>query len=123
MTEETIRTGKKEASVYDELLERMPGMEAWHGIRLDRLSAIYDREERELRIYCEVHPASGNKLKHDVDLIMVMYDKNDRIVDRSHTYLTKEKFFGFAVEELSFYNLSPRKLKNIGRIRVYPAAW
>lgn len=123
MAEETIQTKKNDASVYDELLERMPEMEEWHGVRFDRLSAIYDREDWKLTVYCEIYPASGSKLKHDIDLVMVIYDMNDRIVDRNHTYLSKEKFFAFEVEELSFYDLSPKKLKNIGKIRVYPKAW
>lgn len=120
--EESVRLNGKEASDYDALLERMPGLEEWHGIRFDRISAKYDRKERALTSYCEVHPVTGKKLKHKIDHIAVVYDQNDRIVGRNHVILRKEVFDGFDAMELGLYGSSSAKLAKIGKIRVYPAA-
>lgn len=123
MTEESVRLNGKEASDYDALLERMPELEECRGIRVDRILPKYDRKERLLTIYCEVHPVTGKKLKHNIDLIPVVSDQNDRIVDRNHVILRKEDFYGFDVMELGLYGLSPAMWMKSGKARVYPAAW
>ncbi len=123
MAEETVEAEKKDASDCDGLLERMPEMEAWHGVRFEHLTALYDRAERKITIYGEMRPISGCKLKHNTDVIVVVYDKTGRIVERNHLYVSKDKFYSFQVIELGLYDLTPKKRANIDKILVYPAEW
>lgn len=116
-------TGEMDINNYDVILERMPEMEEWHGVRFDHLSAVYDRGDKTLRIFCEVHPTKGVKLKYNIDFIIVMYDKKERIVGRNHSYLAKSEFYNFEVVELGLYDLTPKKLEQVGKIKVFPAKW
>lgn len=115
--------GKRDASNYDALLERAPELEAQHGIVLDHLSAQYNRPERELTVFCEIRPVSGPKLKYDMKLFAVVYDADDRIVAREYAIVQKDRFYGFEVEKIEFSCLTPKKMANIQKIKVYPTKW
>lgn len=115
------QTEKRDASNYDALLERAPEPEEWHGIRLGRLSAHYDRSERALTVFCEIHPAKGPKLKHSLHLNAVLYDKDGRILSQEYGFISQNDFYGFEIVKVGFYGLPPKKMSNIGRIKVYPA--
>lgn len=98
-------------------------MEEWHGVRFDHLSAGYNRSDEMLKIFCEVYPAKGMQLKYDIDFIIVVYDKEENIVARNHSYLVKDDFYNFEVVELTLCELSYKKMEQIGRIKVFPSKW
>lgn len=41
----------------------------------------------------------------------------------NYVIVQKDRFYGFEVEEIEFSGLTPRKLANIRKIKVYPAKW
>lgn len=123
METESARIGKTDANNYDALLERAPELEEWLGIVLDHLTAQYNRPERALTVFCEMRPVSGPKLKYDMKLFAVVYDADDRIVDREYVLVEKDRFYGFEVEKIEFSGLTPQKMANIRKIKVYPAKW
>lgn len=123
METETTQPEKRDASNCDALLERAPELETEHGIVFDHLSAQYNRPERELTVFCEMRPVSGPKLKYDLKLFAVLYDANDRIVARRYSVVQKDRFYGFEVGEIEFSGLTPRKMANIQKIKVYPTKW
>lgn len=114
---------KRDPGDYDALLERAPELEAWHGIVLDHLTAQYDRSDRQLNVFCEIRPAEGPKLKHGIELLAVLYDHNGRIIERDRSLLGKDKFFGFEIVQLTFCNLTPKKMMTLQKIKVFPAKW
>lgn len=105
---------------YDELIERIPEMEDTLKIRMDAVSAIYDRPSRCLSIYCEIHPATGTKLSFDTKFNAVIYDVDGRIIDRTMSTLWKDNFFGLEVLELLFTDISPKIMGSIEKIKVFP---
>lgn len=119
----TSLTEKKDPGNLDALLERAPELESWHGIVLDHPTAQYYRRERELTVFCELRPAEGPKLKHDIQLVVVIYDQNDRILARDNALISKDNFYGFEVMSLSFFDLAPKKITPIKKIKIYPAKW
>lgn len=123
MATTTSLTEKKDPGNLDALLERAPELESWHGIVLDHPTAQYDRRERELTVFCELRPAEGPKLKHNIELFAVVYDENDRIIARESCLMNKEKFYGFEVQNLTFYDLTPKKMAAVRKIKLYPAKW
>lgn len=114
------QTEKRDPSNYDALLERAEELETWHGIRFERLSVHYDRSEHELYVFCEIRPTNGQKLKHDIKINVAIYDLCDRIIAQNQSYALKEEFYGFTIVQIKFYYLAPKKMANIGKIKVYP---
>lgn len=114
---------KKDSSNCDDLLERSPELEAWHGIALEHLSATYDRRERTLTVFCEIRPETGPKLKHDMKLHVALYDQEERITAQNYMCFNKEKFFGFEVARIAFFDLPPKKRATLGKIKIFPAKW
>lgn len=123
MATTTSQTEKKDPGNLDALLERAPELESWHGIVLDHPTAQYDRRERELTVFCELRPAEGPKLKHNTQFVVVIYDQNDRILARDNALISKDNFYGFEVMSLSFFDLAPKKVNAIKKIKIYPAKW
>lgn len=123
MEVESTPAQNQDASNYDALLERALELEEWHGIQLDHLSAIYSRSEHKLTIYCEMRPLKGAKLKHNISISVVVYDANDRIINREHILVRKEEFYGFEVEQITLFDLTPKKIAAFKKIKVYPATW
>lgn len=119
----TENESRKEAydSRYDALVERMPEMEQGAGVALDCVTVNYCRASHVLSVFCEIRYAAGkSKLKTSVDLNIVSYDTQGRIVDKDDRRLYPDDFMGFAVKELSFCDMPPRKVAAIGKIRVFP---
>lgn len=121
METEAEQTENRDTSNYDALLERAGELELWHGIRVDRLSAHYDRNGEELAVFGEIRPVDGSRLNHSLYLNAVLYDKSGRIVSQQNAYLSQEDFYGFEVVKIGFYGLTPEKMSEIGKIKVYPA--
>lgn len=123
MATTTSLTEKKAPGNLDALLERAPELESWHGIALDHPTAQYDRRERELTVFCELRPAEGPKLKHNTQFVVVIYDQNDRILARDNALISKDNFYGFEAMSHSFFDLAPKKMTTIKKIKIYPAKW
>ncbi|MEG2366291.1 MAG: hypothetical protein RSB29_06030 [Alistipes sp.] len=105
---------------YDSLIERMPEMEQEMGVRLESLSAVYNPERKALSIFCEVYPTKGQCLKNNISILAVIYDLKQRIIGKESYYLLESEFKRFNVCELSFFDLTPRKMAQISRIKVFP---
>lgn len=123
MDTESTPTEKRDASNCDALLERAPELEEWLGIKLDPASIHYDRSDRQISVFCEMHPATGLKLKQNIRLFAAVYDVNGRIIAQEDRLISKDDFYSFKILEFGFYNITPKKLSNIKKIKIYPTKW
>ncbi|MEG1405537.1 MAG: hypothetical protein RSC34_02870 [Alistipes sp.] len=105
---------------YDSLIELMPEMEQEMKIRLESLSAVYSPENEALSIFCEVYPTQGQCLKNNISILAVIYDLKQRIIGKESNDLWEGELKKFNVCELSFFDLTPRKMAQISRIKVFP---
>lgn len=123
METETTQPEKRDASNCDALLERATELEEWLGIKLDPASIHYDRSERLITVFCEMHPTTGLKLKQNIRLLAAVYDGNGRVIAQEDRTLCKDNFYSFEIIEIHFFDITPKKLSNIQKIKVYPTKW
>lgn len=125
MSEEKQTQERKNAAsdVYDTLIERMPEMEEAMKIALGSVSVVYKGSGQIICIYGEVRPATGSELSFSVELHAVLYDRSGRIIGKSKRVLWKDYFFGLDIMELCFADITPKKMNEIGKIKLFPTKY
>lgn len=105
------------------LVEQLADFEERLGVSLQGLSAYVDFGDEDddesdvcVSVCGEIYSKTGKKLKEDVDVNVVVYDSNNRVVGTSNAYFDSEEFYGFEVFEITVYV----PVKAISKIRVYP---
>ncbi|MEG2614476.1 MAG: hypothetical protein RR996_05470, partial [Alistipes sp.] len=73
-----------------------------------------------LSIFCEVYPTKGQCLQNNISILAVIYDLKQRIIGKESDDLWEGELNKFNVCELSFFDLTPRKMAQISRIKVFP---
>src|ERR1035441_10481548 len=96
------------------LIERLEVFEERVCVRLEALFA--NVSDGLLTMNGELHPREGTTIKQDIELHMEAWNSSGRLVAKSESYFSGDKFFGFEVFQMRV-NLPIGELSNI---RVYP---
>ena len=87
------------------LVQRLDAFEERLGVRIEALSAFesegYEDGEVEITVRGELHSESGTSLEQNVDLNLIVYDGEGRVVETETKYFRMESFFGFATFQMS----------------------
>lgn len=106
-------------SFLDSKIERLEAFEDKFSIKIENIS--FKQYDDGFEIFYELYPAEGNELDQDIDINVVLYSLEGKILDKKRTCVFVNTFFGFSVisEYFSFDN--PKDINKIGKIRVYPS--
>lgn len=95
------------------IIERMVGIEAALGVRLEALSAMTD-EDGDLDVMGEVHFEEAPENGYTYQIHLLAYDTQGRVVGKDYCYVGSE---GIPFDS---FDISVRNLPtSLGKIRVY----
>ncbi len=102
-----------------DLIERLEVFEEKAGVFLDALAATLmfehsNKGEYEIEVFGELHPVNGTELNSDLDIVVVAYDKQGRVMQSRSTYVDQSKFFGLEI----FQIWVPHLLSKPSKIRI-----
>lgn len=103
-----------------DLIERMEPLEERFGVTIQGMYASIegpdtDRDYR-IEINGELHTTSGLELEDDLNLVVVAYDPQNRVLKTEEIYFSQDSFHMFETFSSSMY---VKKIKPT-RIRLYP---
>jgi hypothetical protein len=64
----------------------------------------------------EVHAANETALEHSVEIVMSVYDAQDRVIATGSDYVDADNFFGFEVFSTQVYDVGQKPVK----VRIFP---
>lgn len=103
----------------DSKIERLEAFEDKFSVRIENIS--FKQFDGGFQIFYELYPADGNELDQNIDINVVLYSLEGKILDKNRTFVLADDFFGFSVISESFFFDNPKDINNIGKIRVYPS--
>lgn len=88
-------------------IERLEAFEKRANVVIKAMAAFLsepdDDQEQTLTARGELHSIDGDELAVDIQLDLVVYDKDGRVIETSMDFVDSETFFSFHTFELSVY--------------------
>lgn len=102
-------------------VQRLEAFEERLSVKIDALAAfesvgIYNRGETEVAVRGELHSEGGSQIDKDIELHMVVYDLEGRVMETTTDFICHESFFGFHVFDIDC--VVPDG--TVGKIRLFP---
>ena len=98
-------------------VERLEAFEERCGIYFENLS-INIMNGQYFKLFGEIHASSGSKLKNNIEINCIIYDKDNNILEKGTTFILSDKFFVFEVFEFNFY--TENIANQVHKIRLFP---
>lgn len=96
------------------MVERFEAMEQELGIELRGIYAQYDEES--ITVNCEINATKNRRLPCDIEVVVAVYDDQQRVIGTNSTYIDSETFSGFRVISVYVNDVKGQ----VRKIRVYP---
>lgn len=103
-------------------IEHLAAFEERCSVRIENIS-INIPEYSGIEILFELYSTSeDNKLKQDIQIYVVFYDYNEKILEYGYTFIFPKDFWGFAVLKIKMDTWG-HEADKISKIRIYPSLW
>lgn len=101
-------------------IEHLAAFEDRCSVRIENIS-IKIPEYSNIELLFELYSTSeDNKLKQDIQINVVFYDYDEKILDYSNTFIYPKDFWGFAVDNVRM-NIYSDEVDKISKIRIFPS--
>ena len=103
-------------------VERLDAFEEKFGIRFENISIkvqeSIDNSEEYVELFFEAHSTNGTTIDDTITIQIILYDKQNSIINSNYNYLLEDSFFGFEIVHFLFSDIN--LIDRINKIRIYP---